>query len=109
VGVPSTLKNLASDRIDGLRGLLDIGVNAGDHQEDNHREEGGDQSGECILGTTVLGDLHDLGGDPADEIHPGHGGGEREATNDGVESLSLELLCDDIDGLEGGGNGGHCI
>ena len=110
MGLPSTLKNLSSDRIDGLRGLLDIGVNAGDDQEDNHREEGGSERGERILGTTVLGNLHNLGDNPADEIHPGHGGGERKATDDGVECLGLELLGDDIDGLEGAGNGGgHCI
>jgi len=92
-----------------LSGLLHTAVDAGDHHEDDDGEEGGEDRGESVLGATILGDTHDLGNGPADEVHPGHGGGEGEATDDGVEGLGLELLGDDIDGLKGGGNGGHCI
>ena len=104
MGVPSTLKNLASDRIDGLSGFLDILVNTGDDHEDDNRQQGGEYSGERILGTPVLRDLHNLGDGPTDEIHPRHCGSEGETTNDGVEGLSLELLGDDINGPEGAGN-----
>lgn len=107
--VRKTTQILAGDREDGLSGLLDLAVDAGNDHEDNHGKEGGEKGGEGILRATVLGDAHDLGNSPADEIHPGHGSGEGETTNDGVEGLGLELLGDDIDGLEGLGNGGHCI
>ena len=92
-----------------MGGLLDTTVNTGDDHEDNHGKEGGKERGERVLGTTVLGDLDNLGDHPADEIHPRHRGGERETGNNGVEGLGLELLGDEIDSLEGAGNGGHCI
>ena len=107
--VRKTSQILAGDREDGLSGLLDLAVDTGNDHEDNHGKERSEKGGEGILRATVLGDTHDLGNGPADEIHPGHGGGEGETTNDRVEGLGLELLGDDIDGLEGLGNGGHCI
>lgn len=89
--------------------LSHAAIDAGDHHVNDHGDKGGEDRSESVLSTTILGDTHDLSDGPADEIHPGHGGGEGEATNDGVESLGLKLLADDIDGLEGSGNGGHCI
>ena len=100
---------LASDREDGLSGLLNLVVDARNNHEDNHGDEGGEEGSENVLGATVLGDTHNLGNGPTDEIHPGHSSGEGETTNNGVEGLGLELLGDDIDGLKGIGNGGHCI
>lgn len=92
-----------------MSGLRHAAIDAGDHHVDDHGDKSGKNCGESVLGATVLGDTHDLSDGPADEIHPGHGGSEGEATDDGVEGLGLELLGDDIDGLEGSGNGGHCI
>ena len=102
-----TQEHLASDRVDGLGGLLDGAVEASDDHVNNDGEEAGEEGGERVLGTTVLGNLHELGDSPTDEIHPRHGGGERETRNDGVESLGLELLGDEINSFEGSRNGGH--
>jgi hypothetical protein len=42
-----------------------------------------------------------LADDPSDEVHPGHGSGERETRDDRVERLGLELLGDKGNGLGG--------
>jgi len=88
-----------------LSGLGDTSRNTGDEHVYHDREESGEDSGKRVLSTTVLGYLDDLADDPADDIHPGHGSGERETRDDRVKRLSLELLGDKIDGLE---SGLHC-
>jgi hypothetical protein len=90
-----------------LRGLSDLTANAGDYKEYNHGEEGGKDGGKRVLSTTVLGDLDDLGDGPTNKVHPRHSRGEREATNNRVESLGLEFLGDEVYGLESSGR--HCV
>jgi len=92
-----------------LRGFLHLTVNTRDDLKDDYRDEGSQQSGERVLGPTVLGNFHELGDEPSDEIHPGHRSGEGETTNDGVESLGLKFLGNEIDSLTGGANRGHFI
>lgn len=92
-----------------MRWLLDTTVDVRDDEIDNHGKESGENRGKRILGTTILGDLYELGNRPTDEIHPSHGRGEREPTNNRVESLSLELLGDEVNSSKGGGNRGHYV
>jgi len=89
-----------------LRGLSDLTVNARDREEDHDGKEGGKDSGESVLSTTVLGNLNNLGDGPANKVHPRHRRGERETTNNGVEGLGLEFLGDKGYGLESSSR--HC-
>tara|TARA_B110000503_G_C7122422_1_gene403100 strand:+ start:599 stop:931 length:333 start_codon:yes stop_codon:yes gene_type:complete len=92
-----------------LRGFLHLTVNTRDDLKDDYRDEGSQQSGERVLGPTVLRNFHKLGDEPSDEIHPGHRSSERETTNNGVESLGLKFLGNKIDSLAGSANHGHFI
>jgi len=89
-----------------LRGLRDLGVDAGDRKEDHDGKERSEKGGESVLSATVLGNLNNLGDGPANKVHPRHRRGERETTNNGVEGLSLEFLGDKGYGLESSSR--HC-
>ena|SRR5210317_638688 len=105
-----TKAQLAGDREDWLRWLRDTGRNHRDNLVNNHRKESGEEGGEGVLGTTVLGDLHDLGNDPPNEVHPGHRRGEGETRDHGVEGLSLKLSRDEGDSVHSGiDNASHCV
>jgi len=94
-------KNLPGDGKDGLSGLGHASGHARHDHVDRDREEGGEDRGEGVLGTTILRYLDHLADDPADEIHPGHSSGEGETRDDRVERLGLELLGHQVDGFDG--------
>ena len=103
------MSRLTSNREHGLSGLRHTGRNTRHDHVDSDREEGGEDRGEGVLGTTVLGHLNDLADDPADEVHPGHSGGEGETRDNRVERLGLELLGNEVDGFDSlGASGFHC-
>jgi len=93
-----------------LSRLGNAGGDLGDDHVDRDGEEGSKNSGKAVLDTTVLGDADHLLDEPTNNIHPRHGSRERETCNDGVKGLSLELLGDQIDGLDGlGGHVRHSV
>ena len=96
---------LAHDGINGGGRLGNTVRNARNDEEYDDGDESGHHRGECVLGTTVLGDLDELSYQPAGEIHPGKGSSERESRDDAIEGLRLKLLGDEADGL---GKIGHC-
>ena len=95
---------LAGNRENWLDGLGDTGRHTGNNHVDDDRKEGGEESSEAVLGEAILGGLHNLGDNPANEVHPGHRRGERETGNHGVEGLCFELGSDDRGGIEGSVN-----
>jgi len=89
--------------------LGDTGGDTGDDHVHRDGEEGGEDSGEGVLGTTVLRHLDHLLDEPTDEVHPRHGGRKGETRNNGVEGLGLEFLRNEVNGLESlGGHVSHC-
>lgn len=105
-----TKTHLAGNREDWLSRLRDASRDHRDDLVNNHRKEGGEESGERVLGATVLGNLHDLGNDPADKVHPGHRRREGETGNDGVERLGLKLSRDKGDSIHSSvHNASHCV
>jgi len=88
-----------------LRWLGDTSGDARDDHVDNDGQEGGEDSGEGVLSTTVLWHLDELLDDPANQVHPAHGGGEGEARNNGVEGLGFQFLGHEVNGLHSAG--GH--
>ena len=93
-----------------MGGLGDTGGDLGDDHVHRDGEEGSEDGGKAILGTTVLGDADDLLDEPTDEIHPRHSGREGETRDDRIEGLSLELLGDEVNGLESlGGHVRHSV
>lgn len=93
------MDRLARNSVHGLRRLGDASRHGGDHHVDRDGEESGEHGSERVLGTTVLGHLNDLVDDETNNIHPGHRRSEREASNDSVEGLGLELLGNKGDSL----------
>jgi hypothetical protein len=75
------------------------GGDVGNTEENNNREEGGEDGNEGILSPTILGNLDNLLDKPTNEVHPRHGGGEGEPSDDSVERLGLKLLRNKVDGL----------
>jgi len=88
-----------------LRWLGDTSGDVGDDHVDRDGQQSGEDSGESVLGTTVLWHLNNLLDDPADQVHPAHRRSEREARNNRVEGLGFEFLSHEVDSLEG--SGGH--
>jgi hypothetical protein len=85
------------------------GGDLGDDHVNRNGEEGGEDRSEGVLSATVLGHADHLLNEPTNEVHPRHGSREREARDDGVEGLGLELLRDEVDGLKRlGGHISHC-
>jgi len=83
-----------------LRWLGNTGGDVGDNHVDRDGQQSGQDSGEGVLGTTILWHLNNLLDDPADEIHPAHRRGEREARNNGVERLGFQFLGNKVNSLE---------
>ena len=86
------MNHLTRDRVDGLRGLGNASRHGGDHHVDRDGKESGENSGERVLGATVLGYLDDLINDEANDVHPRHRRRERETGDNRVKRLGLELL-----------------
>jgi len=92
-----------------LRWLGHTGGDAGDHHVDHNGQQGGEDRGETVLGTTVLWHLDHLLDDPSDQVHPAHRGSEGEARNNGVEGLGFQFLGNKVNSLESlGGHVSHC-
>jgi len=85
---------LASNREDWLRWLGDASGDARNNQIDSDGQEGGQDGGESVLGTTVLWHLDELLDGPTNEVIPAESSRERETRNDSIEGLSFELLGD---------------
>jgi len=83
-----------------LRWLGDTSGDAGDNHVDRNGQQGGQDRGEGVLGTTVLWHLNQLLDDPADQVHPAHRRGEAEPRNNGVEGLSFQFLGNKVNSLE---------
>jgi len=83
-----------------LRWLGHPGGDAGDHHVDRNGQQGGEDRGERVLGTTVLWHLNKLLDNPTDQVHPAHRRREREARNNGIEGLSFQFLGNKVNSLE---------
>ena len=90
---------LASNREDWLSWLGDASGDARDNQIDGDGQEGGQDGGESVLGTTVLWHLDELLDGPTNEVIPAESSRERETRNDSVEGLSFELLGDKFNSI----------
>jgi len=88
-----------------LRWLGDTGGDTRDNHVDHNGQQGGEDRGERVLGTTVLWHLNHLLDDPADQVHPAHRGSEGEARNNRVEGLGFQFLGNKVNSLES--LGGH--
>ena len=83
-----------------MRWLGDASRDARDDHVHRNGQQGGQDSGEGVLGTTVLWHLNNLLDDPADEVHPAHRRREREARNNGIEGLGFQFLGNKVDSFE---------
>jgi hypothetical protein len=77
-----------------LSWLGHTGRDTRDGQVDNDRQQRRQDRGEQVLAATVLWHLNELTNDPADEVHPGKGRGEGEASDNRVERLGFQFLGD---------------
>ena len=103
-------KNLPGDGKDGLSGLGHASGHARHDHVDSDREEGGEDRGEGVLGTTVLWHLNHLLNDPADQVHQAHRGRKGEARDDRVEGLCFQFLGNEVNSLESlGGHVSHGV
>ena len=83
-----------------MRWLGHTSGDAGNDHVDRNGQQGGQDRGEGVLGTTVLWHLNNLLDDPADQVHPAHRRSEGEARNNGVEGLGFQFLGNKVNSLE---------
>lgn len=88
-----------------MRWLGDTSGDTRDDHVDSDGQEGGEDRGECVLGTTVLWHLDELLNDPADKVIPAEGGREGETSNNRVEGLGFQFLGHEVDSFH---DLGHC-
>lgn len=88
-----------------MRWLGDTSGDAGDNHVDRNGQQGGEDRGEGVLGTTVLWHLNHLLDHPTDQVHPAHRGRKGEARDDRVEGLGFQFLGNEVNSLES--LGGH--
>ena len=93
-------QNLASNREDWLRWLRDTSRDTRNDHEDRNGQQGGEDRGKSVLGTTVLWHPNHLLDDPADQVHPAHRSGEGEARDDRIERLGFQFLGNKVNSLE---------
>jgi len=99
---------LASNREDWLSWLGDTSRDACNDHVDRDGQEGGQDRGKGVLGTTILWHLDELLNGPANKIIPAESGSEREARDNSVERLGFQFLSNEFDSINGlFEHGGH--
>jgi len=83
-----------------LRWLGDASGDAGHDHVDHNGQQGGENRGKRVLGTTVLWHLDHLLDHPSDQVHPAHRRREAEARDDSVEGLGFQFLGNKVNSLE---------
>lgn len=85
--------------------LADASGDSGNHHIDRDGQQGGEDSGEGVLGTSVLWHSDELLNNPANEVVPAKSRGKGETRNNRIEGLCFEFLSHEVDSINRGVHG----